>query len=186
VPSGPPPPEPDPGGRRIPDPGFAGDAGGADAALAAALADHAAGRVGAADVLVALTTARLLVPVVALLEEEAVDGGTGLRREKTSSMATMTVEGADGRRALPAFTSTAALAAWRREARPVPVTAQQAAAVARQQGADAVVLDLAGPVTYVLEGVALDRTAAGYRVVVGPDGPAWAVPLTPERPEAAG
>lgn len=165
-------------GRAVPDPGFAGDDGRADPALADALAIFGgSGRV--AEVLAALGSARLLVPVVAVLDDAEMDVRTGLRREKSSTMATLTVTGVDGRRALPAFTSTGALARWRPEARPVPVRVRDVAAVARQEGAAAVVLDLAGPVPFVLEGPTLDRLAAGYRVVVGPDGAAsWVVPLT--------
>ncbi|SCD76500.1 SseB protein N-terminal domain-containing protein, partial [Streptomyces sp. DvalAA-14] len=65
----------------------------------------------------ALHGARLLVPVVALLGE-AETGPDGLRREKTSDMAVPTIQAPDGRRALPAFTSTASLARWRPDARP--------------------------------------------------------------------
>ena len=53
----------------------------------------------------ALHGARLLVPVVAVLGE-AETGPDGLRREKTSDMAVPTIQAPDGRRALPAFTST--------------------------------------------------------------------------------
>ena len=63
---------PDPGRRTLPDPGFPGDAGEADARLAAALTRYAEdGR--RAPVLVALSSARVLVPVVALLGEVEVD-----------------------------------------------------------------------------------------------------------------
>ncbi|MYS20752.1 MULTISPECIES: SseB family protein, partial [unclassified Streptomyces] len=107
----------------MPDPGFADDDGSAAPALAAALADYARDRTtpraGAAEraVVAALHGARLLVPVVALLGE-AETGPDGLRREKTSDMAVPTIQAPDGRRALPAFTSTASLARWRPDARP--------------------------------------------------------------------
>ena len=45
-------------------------------------------------------------------------------------MAAMTLLAADGHRALPVFTSIAALAAWDPAARPVPVTAARAAQAA--------------------------------------------------------
>ena len=165
-------------GRRIPVPGFAQDDGKPDASLARALGGLAAGTSSNAQVLVALTGARLLVPVVALLESVKLDPDTGLAREKESSMATVTVTGADGRRALLAFTGTQTLAAWRADARPVAVTARDAARAALDEGADALVVDLAGPVPYAVEGQTLRYLAAGYRLAAQPDGgSAWVVPV---------
>lgn len=59
------------------------------------------------------------------------------------------------RRALPAFTSTASLALWDPEARPVAVPLHQALQAAAHEKADTVVLDLAGPVAFELSGQAL-------------------------------
>ena len=92
-------------GVRLPDPGFAGDDGSADPALAGALAEHAAGALSSRDVVAALAGARLLVPVVAVLDEAEV-GADGLRRDKDSHMATVSLLNPDGRRGLLAFTST--------------------------------------------------------------------------------
>jgi hypothetical protein len=149
--------------KNIPDPGFADDTGSADPALAGALTawdadrtDPAAGR----RVLEALAGARLLVPVVAVLGEVETDEN-GLRREKTSDMAVPTLTAPGGRRALPAFTSTEALARWRADARPVAVPLHQALQALAHEGADTLVLDLAGPVTYQLTGPALRALAEG-------------------------
>ena len=138
--------------RRIPDPGFAGDTGEVPAAVAAALAAYAVDPRGAyVQVLAALQDARLLVPVVALLGEVEHDEA-GLAHDKTSDMAAVLLQGADGRLALLAFTGTASLAAWNPEARPVPVPARVAAQSALQDGAAALVVDVAGPATLVVEG----------------------------------
>ncbi|MEW2546524.1 SseB family protein [Streptomyces sp. NPDC047002] len=149
--------------KNIPDPGFADDDGSAAPELAAALTAWSADRSAEPRVLAALRTARLLVPVVAVLGE-AEEGGpgdpTGLRREKTSDMAVPTLTAGD-RRALPAFTSTAALAAWDPAARPVAVPLHQALQAAAHERADTVVLDLAGPVPYELTGPALRALAEG-------------------------
>ena len=59
-------------------------------------------------------------------------------------MALVTLTGPDGRRALPVFTSVAALAAWDATARPVPVTAARAARAAVAEGCHVVVVDLGG------------------------------------------
>ena len=137
--------------RHIPDPGFAGDTGEADANLATALASYSRNEATYGDVLLALQDARLLVPVVAMLGEVEYDD-RGLAHDKTSDMAAVLMRGADGRLALLAFTSTDALAAWNPEARPVPVAAKLAAQSAVQEEAAALVLDVAGPITLVVEG----------------------------------
>lgn len=153
-----PPEEPE---RRIPDPGFAGDDGSADPAVAAALAAYASDRSRYADALAAVLGSRVLVPVVALLGEVET-GDDGLAREKDSDMATVLLTGRDGRTGLLAFTSLDALRAWDPQARPVPVPARTAAASAVQEGADALLLDLAGPAMLTVQGDDLRRAAAGW------------------------
>jgi hypothetical protein len=128
--------------------------------VTAALAAFAAGRGSEHAVLAALGSARLMVPVVALLTAEDTPGPAGLRREKSSEVALPTVIGSDGRAALPAFTSAASLARWRPGARPVPVPA----APVWQTGAkdaSAVVIDIAGPVPFAVDGARLAALAQG-------------------------
>jgi hypothetical protein len=168
--------EPDPThSRAIPDPGFAGDDGAAPAGLSAALAAWHADPAAYAVALAALCEARVLVPVVAVLGEVEVDEA-GLAHDKTSDMATVLAQGADGRLALLAFSSTETLAAWNREARPVPVTAALAARSALQDGAEALVLDLAGPVRFVVEGEDLRGLAEGWELARVGAGLAWIRP----------
>ncbi|GAA2394295.1 SseB family protein [Streptomyces glaucosporus] len=155
--------------KNIPDPGFPDDDGSADPELAAALAAWAEDRSAEPRVLAALAGARLLVPVVAVLGEVETDE-KGLRREKTSDMAVPTLNAPGGRRALPAFTSTGSLARWRPDARPVAVPLRQALQALAQEGADTLVLDLAGPVTYQLTGPALRALAEGRTEVADPLG----------------
>ncbi|WP_019630752.1 SseB family protein [Actinomadura atramentaria] len=151
-------------GLTIPEPQFPDDDGTADPRLAAALADYAAGRAGAHGVLRELRGARLLVPVVAVLtEEEEVEPG-GLRREKSSDMALPTLIGEDGRRGVLGFTSTEALLAWRPDARPVAVHARQACLAALDEGADALVVDVAGPVPFAVDGLRLHLLAEGREI----------------------
>ncbi|MFS7877219.1 SseB family protein [Streptomyces asiaticus] len=92
--------------KNIPDPGFSGDDGSADPRLTAALAAWADDRSAEPEVLAALTEARLLVPVVAILGEAevvefepraSVEGGGGRRAESKPREAS--VEGGGGRRA---------------------------------------------------------------------------------------
>ncbi|MEU8505304.1 SseB family protein [Streptomyces brevispora] len=145
--------------KNIPDPGYSDDDGTADPALTAALAAWAENRKAVGPVLEALRGARLLVPVVAVLGEVEEDEN-GLRREKTSDMAVPTLQAGD-RRALPAFTSTASLARWDPQARPVAVPLHQALQAAVHEKADTVVLDLAGPVAFEVTGSTLLALAEG-------------------------
>src|SRR3954447_23715915 len=143
--------------RTIPDPGFAGDAGQADPELAAALAAYDAAPDDAAasrTVLVRLAQTRLLVPVVAILGEVEHDE-QGLAHDKSSDMAAVLMTGRDGRKALLAFTGSASLEAWDPSARPVPVTARHAALSALQEQASALLVDVGGPVMFVVEGADL-------------------------------
>lgn len=155
-------------GVGVPVPEYAGDTGEPDAALAAALGRQAVGAGSRHEVLAALVGARLLVPVVAVLDsvvdppvQPVPDAVTVLPQEKDSHMATVTLVQPDGRRGLLAFTGTAALAAWRADARPVAAPAARVARAALEEGADAVVLDVAGPAPYPVQGPALTALAAG-------------------------
>ncbi|WP_246081653.1 SseB family protein [Nocardioides litoris] len=156
-------------------PAYPDDDGSADAALTAALTAHAADRMLLPQALGALQDARLLVPVVAVADEVEVDE-QGLAREKSSDMAAVLVQGPGGRRGLLAFTATTTMAAWDPAARPVPVPARTAALAAVQDGADALLVDLAGPASLVVEGDHLRALAAGWRLVRIGDDHGWVEP----------
>lgn len=130
-------------GRTLPDPGFAGDLGGADATVVAALesADERA-------LMTALPGARLLVPVVAVAGEVDASGPHAV--EKSTDMAAVMITSPDGRRGLPVFTGLEALAAWDASARPVPVSAERAAQAAVSEGCEVILVDLRGPRATVL------------------------------------
>jgi SseB protein N-terminal domain len=151
--------------RSIPDPGFAEDDGSAAEALVHALAAYDADPDAGHEVTLAvLQSHRLLVPVVAVLGEVAHDDA-GRPREKTADMATVLMRGRDGRTALLAFSSTDNLHRWDPTARPVPVTAPRAAEAALQDGAAAILLDVAGPVPFVVETDDLRELAEGHTLV---------------------
>ena len=133
----------------------AGDTGDADPAVTAILAAYQAGEATEHAALSAVAATRLLVPIVAVLAE-ANDDGT----EKETEMALPTLIGNDGRAAVIAFTSADALGRWRDDARPVPVPGPRLWAAARTE-ADAVVVDIAGPVPLIVEGARLAALAAG-------------------------
>ena len=157
----------------IPDPGFAGDDGSASPELAAALAGYASDRSSYVEVLAVLQRERLLVPVVAVLGEVEHDE-RGLAHDKTSDMATVLLEGRDGRLALLAFSSSDALQRWNPEARPVPASVDRVAAAAVQDKASAIVIDVAGPTTFVLEQDDVTALADGFTLVEMAGGVAWA------------
>ncbi|WP_151082113.1 SseB family protein [Nocardioides cynanchi] len=164
-------------GRQIPDPGFAGDDGAAEPRLAAALASYAGAGEDGLGVFLVLQHARLLVPVVAVLGEVEHDA-SGLAHDKTSDMATALLTGADGRQAVLAFTSLESLGRWRPDARPVPVPAILAARSAVQEGASALVVDVAGPTSYAVEGDLLEGLARGWPLARTADGAyAWVEPV---------
>ena len=141
---------------------FSDDDGSAPEALSAALHAWAHGRADSHQVVAVLLASRLLVPVVAVLDSSTPFTEASGQSEKDSHLATPIIAGDGGRRGLPAFTSVAALAAWRDDARPVPTVSVEVARAALQEDLDAVVIDVAGPVSFTvprsaLEAVAMER-----------------------------
>ncbi len=135
---------------------FAGDDGDTPRALAAAVRDmrHAATRYRAhqnqssidelaatrSAVLLELSRSRVLVPLLA----EAGDIGEtpdGKIVEKTQELSIVTVQGPDGRRVMPVFSSTEAMRNWNPGSRPIPVPAPQVAVAAAQEGTDLIIVD---------------------------------------------
>ena len=128
---------------------FEDDDGAADAGYLTALAALASGDGDEAAVVAALATARVFVPILATLAEEA-EGAGGLQADKQADMALVKLRAPDGRTAMPVFTSAAALQAWHPAARPVAVYAARAALSAVAEGAELLVLDPGSPVTFVV------------------------------------
>jgi hypothetical protein len=141
-------------GAAIPAPPIPDDDGQTSPRLRRELDRHATGDGSASDVLDALSSARLLVPVVALLEESS-SGVGGLRHEKNSAMATVLVDSPEHGRALLAFSGIEPLKAWRADARPVAIMAPLAARAAVGEDAEVLVVDVAGPTPFALAGTEL-------------------------------
>lgn len=148
--------------RSLASPQFPGDDGTVAAELAAAFGDDLA-------VLQALPDVRVFVPIVALLGEVPADG------DKNADMAAVLMTGADGRQALLAFSSVAAMVAWDPQARPVPILGRDAAQATLDEGASALLLDLANPSFVVVETDDVEHLAAGHRLTRTDAGPAWLV-----------
>jgi hypothetical protein len=147
-------------GRSLAAPQFPGDDGSADPALTAAFGDDVA-------VMQALPDVRVFVPIVALLGESPAEG------DKNADMAAVLMTGADGRQALLAFSSIASMAVWDPKARPVPILGRAAAQATLDEGAAAMLLDLAGPGFTVVETEDVQHLAAGHRLVRSAVGVAW-------------
>lgn len=123
-------------GRALTGTGFDGDLGEADADLMSALDDPQ----DEAALMRAVANARLLVPVVAAPPE--IDDSGDLIASKSTDMAVVTLTAPDGQRALPVFSSLAALTSWDVSARPSPVTSSRAAQAAVSERCDVMLLDL--------------------------------------------
>jgi hypothetical protein len=132
------------------------DDGSADPRLLAAVEQGAL-----AEVLAALAGARVFAGIAATSTAEHVTEH-GLRAESTAEMAVLLLESGD-ERALPVFTSVAALKRWRLDARPVPLTGPQACQAALDEGAAALVVDAA----VVVQGPDLSSLATGWVPVAG-------------------
>jgi hypothetical protein len=161
---------------------FRGDRGGAEPQVAEALAAYQAGQGSEQAALGALSAARLLVPVVAVLAspeggpaaspEPGDDrlAGAGGPGDKDSEMVLPTLIGQDGRPAVLAFTGLEALARWRPDARPVPAEADKVWRAAVADGC-AVVIDVAGPVPLAVEGARLAALAGRQPVPAAHEDP---------------
>ncbi|MFZ0530018.1 MAG: SseB family protein [Propionicimonas sp.] len=140
---------------------YAGDHGEPDPTLRTFLARSHEGRDDYLRAVAALCGARLLLPIVA----RGDDGP-----ERHAEMVALTLTTADGRVGLPVFTGLDALSAWRSEARPVPCRLDEVAASALDQGAGAILIDLAGPAVLVIETDLIGELARRRRLVHLDDG----------------
>lgn len=141
-------------GRRLP---TGGDDGRPDARLVAALAADDGSAATRSEVWAALVTARVFVPL-------ATQRAAATFSE--ADMVLVMLGSASGARALPVFTDGYEVQRWRTEARPVPVAAPQACRMALDDGAQALLLDPAGP-ALVVSGADLAELAAGRAPVAG-------------------
>ncbi|CAM4073096.1 SseB family protein [Helcobacillus massiliensis] len=133
---------------------FPTDTGGQDPRIAAALAAVDAGEDPHHEALVAaLRGQRVMVPITAIATDTEVTAD-GLVADNASDMAVVKIQaGTDI--ALPIFTGTEQLTAWRPEARPVPMVIEQAAQAAVAEGCTMLIVDMGRPRPVVLTRSAL-------------------------------
>lgn len=150
-----------------PNAAFLGDRGDPDPAVRAAIeAAHDDPPRSYLRAVAALCTTRLLFPVVATGD----DSGDGPDPEREAELAAVSIQTSDGRRALLAFTGLDALVAWEPRARPVPATLDDLAATVLETGDDAMLIDAAGPVPFVIGDDLVAQLAQGRRLVELEDG----------------
>ncbi len=169
--------------RTLADSPFPGDDGLADPAVRRALAAVGSRPSAYLDAVAALCSARLLVPVVATATKTATVPGTDGRlvSDKEAEMAVVLLRAPDGRQALLGFTGLDSLATWDRAARPVPVTIDLAARAAVDDGAAALLIDVAGPHPLAVDGDVLTQLSLGHRLVRLDDGGyGWMIPAPAE------
>jgi hypothetical protein len=152
--------------KSLAQPAFPDDDGSLDPVLGAAFEEFDSSA-DPTEILGALCTVRVIVPVVALLGETPADG------DKDADMSAVFMTGADGRKALLAFSSIDAMKVWDPQARPVPVFGYVAASAALDEDASALLLDLGGSHFTVVETDDLEHLAAGHRLVRTEAGAVW-------------
>lgn len=138
---------------------FQGDDGSADPRLRELFGDPE-GYPALREIVDRLLAGRLLIPVVANLDEKDASGG-----DKHSHMATVTIADEQGRKALLCFSGVDSVTLWRADARPIPVAGVEAAQAALQEGCAALLIDIAGPDRFALSGTGLWALAAGQQWV---------------------
>jgi hypothetical protein len=156
---------------------FENDDGSADAGYLAAVAALVRGTGDEAAVVASLATSRVFIPIIAQLGAEAA-GVDGLTADKQADMALVMLKAADGRTAMPAFTSAQALASWHPDARPVAVYAARAALSAVSEQAELMVHDPGSDVTLVVRRPALWALAQQQQWVPSYADPALAAEMT--------
>ncbi|MGB3911461.1 MAG: SseB family protein [Pseudolysinimonas sp.] len=142
----------------------ADDDGSADARLVEAVLRFRSRELGVTEVVAALGSARLLVPLVTERGDEGI-GAHGQLVDKTQELALVTVAGPDGRTVLPVFSSVDAMRTWNPGARPIPVPAPQAALAAAADDLGAIVLDPGSPTEFAVRRTGFEALATGARFI---------------------
>lgn len=142
-------------GRSFTSNAHADDDGRAPEGLVAALARFHSGDGGQGDVVAEFGRSRLLIPLLAELGDSSTApttglGAHGLTVDTSQELSIVTVEGPDGRRVLPVFSSVEAMSRWNPLARPVPADGVRVALAAADDGTDLVVLDPGSAAEFVL------------------------------------
>lgn len=139
---------------------WSNDDGSASPQLLAAIAEFQAGNSPAESVHEALRSSRLLVPLIANLGESG-EGAHGQTVDKSADLSIVSVSSPDGQSALPVFSSVAAMAAWNRSSRPVPIETARVALAAASEGNGRIILDPGASTEFVIRRTAFRSLADG-------------------------
>jgi hypothetical protein len=147
-------------GRRFHENPASDDDGSAPERVIEAIRRLRAGELGIVEVVAALHTERLLVPLIAEAGDEGI-GPHGQRVDKTQELSIVTVAGPDGRAVLPAFTSVDAMRAWNPVARPIPIQASRIALAAAGEDTPLIIVDPGSETQTVVRRPAFPALATG-------------------------
>lgn len=145
-------------GRELEENRFAGDDGSAPEEFLNAIAGFRTGVKSQADVVDAIRSSRLLVPLLAKLGESEI-GDNGLKVDKSAELSIVTVKAPDDQEALVVFSSVAAMQRWNPTARPVPTDAIRVCLAAASQLSTRVVIDPGSETQFVIRRPAIARIA---------------------------
>jgi hypothetical protein len=145
-------------GRELEENRFAGDDGSAPKEFLNAIAGFRTGVKSQADVVDAIRSSRLLVPLLAKLGESEI-GTNGLKVDKSAELSIVTVKAPDDQEALVVFSSVAAMQRWNPSARPVPTDAIRVCLAAASQLSTRVVIDPGSETQFVIRRPAIARIA---------------------------
>lgn len=145
-------------GRELEENRFAGDDGSAPKEFLKAIAGFRTGVKSQADVVDAIRSSRLLVPLLAKLGESEI-GANGLKVDKSAELSIVTVKAPDDQEALVVFSSVAAMQRWNPTARPVPTDAIRVCLAAASQLSTRVVIDPGSETQFVIRRPAIARIA---------------------------
>jgi hypothetical protein len=140
---------------------FSGDNGLADQKLLEAIANFQTGVVGLEKVYEVFASARFLIPLVAELGETGV-GAHGQQVDKSAELSIVTVLTPDNQKALPVFSSVAAMTKWNPDARPVPNDGRKVCLAAASEGNTRIVLDPLSETELVIRRPAIAAIAQGF------------------------
>jgi hypothetical protein len=140
---------------------FSNDDGSADPNLIQAIANFQTGVVGLEKVYEAFSSSRLLIPLVAELGEAGL-GAHGQQVDKSADLSIVTVLTPDNQKALPVFSSVAAMNKWNPSARPVPNDGRKVCLAAASEGNTRIVLDPLSETELVIRRPAIAAIAQGF------------------------
>ena len=118
----------------------AGDDGQTPPEVADALAAFRDGTGTFAQLANALADSRALIPLVTHAGDE-FDAENPVMEDKIQELAVVTLEGPNGEKVYPAFTSADAMRAWKADARPIPIDFRRVALAAAGESVDRIVVN---------------------------------------------